>query len=94
MSVTSTPSAVTPVLPVSSPVSVPLIITSTSNFTSDEKRNLLFDINRALEIPIDDFNDEWWPLVTNIWTKDGPEIDLAKIRNPKFRIRNPKFFRN
>jgi len=27
-------------------------------------------------------------------TKDGPEIDLAKIRNPKFRIRNPKFFRN
>jgi len=68
MSVTSLPSAVTPVSPASSPASVSLIITSTSNLTSDEKRELLFNIGCTLEIPIDDFNDKWWPLVTNIWT--------------------------
>ncbi|RGB34727.1 hypothetical protein C1646_760162 [Rhizophagus diaphanus] len=57
MSIISFPSAVTPMPSVSSPVSVLLIITSTSNFTLDEKRDLLFDINRTLEILIDSFND-------------------------------------
>ena len=57
--------AVTPVFS----ASAPLIITSTSNLTPDEKRDLLFDVGRTLEIPIEDFNDEWWPAVSNIWTK-------------------------
>ena len=65
MSITSSPFAVTPV----PSASVPLIITSISNLTSDEKRNLFFNVDRTLEIPIDDFNDKWWPLVLNIWTK-------------------------
>ncbi|CAB4439595.1 unnamed protein product [Rhizophagus irregularis] len=51
------------------PASSPLIITSASNLTPDEKRNLLFDVDRALEILIEVFNEEWWPLVSNIWTK-------------------------
>jgi MULE transposase domain len=49
--------------------SAPLIITLTSNLTPDEMRNLLFDIDRTLEIPMETFNDKWWPLVSNIWTK-------------------------
>ncbi len=64
MSVTL-PLVVTP----ASSASVPLIITSTSNLTSDEKRILLFDVDRTLEIPMEDFNNNWWPLVSNIWTK-------------------------
>ena len=47
----------------------PLIITSTSNLISDEKRDLFFNVDRTLEIPMEDFNNEWWPLVSNIWTK-------------------------
>jgi hypothetical protein len=49
--------------------SAPLIITLTSNLTPDEMRNLLFDIDRTLEIPMETFNDKWWPLVSNIWMK-------------------------
>ena len=51
------------------------IVTATSlaitltDLTPDEKRELLFDVDRSLEIPIDDFNENWWPLVSNIWTK-------------------------
>ena len=49
--------------------SAPLIIMSTSNLTPDKKWELLFDVGRTLEIPMEDFNEEWWPLVSNIWTK-------------------------
>ncbi|CAB4484293.1 unnamed protein product [Rhizophagus irregularis] len=45
----SVPSSQSTVLPASSP----LIITSASNLTSDEKQNLLFDVDRALEIPME-----------------------------------------
>src|ERR1044071_3442482 len=41
----------------------------TPNLTPDEKRELLFDVGHSLEIPIDDFNENWWPLITNVWTK-------------------------
>ncbi|CAB4390823.1 unnamed protein product [Rhizophagus irregularis] len=58
-------------------LSVPLIITSTSNLTPDEKRDLLFNVDRTLEIPMEDFNNEWWPLVSNIWMK----WDLYKYVN-------------
>lgn len=47
----------------------PLVITSMSNITSDKKRYLLFDVNCSLEIPMEDFDNDWWPLVSNIWTK-------------------------
>ncbi|EXX70881.1 hypothetical protein RirG_083520 [Rhizophagus irregularis DAOM 197198w] len=61
----SFPLTVTPVF--SAPA--PLIITSTSNLTPNEKQDLLFDVDRTLEIPMEVFNDEWWPLVSNIWMK-------------------------
>ncbi|RHZ83977.1 hypothetical protein Glove_86g243 [Diversispora epigaea] len=40
-----------------------------SNLTPDEKRNLLFDVTCSLEIPMKDFDENWWPLVSNIWTQ-------------------------
>jgi hypothetical protein len=46
-----------------------LVDTSTANFTPDERRKLLFDVDCPLNIPIDDFNENWWPLVSNIWTQ-------------------------
>ncbi|CAB5178440.1 unnamed protein product [Rhizophagus irregularis] len=58
----SFPLTVTPVF--SAPA--PLIITSTSNLTPNEKRDLLFDVDRTLEIPIEVFNDEWWPSLVEI----------------------------
>ena len=61
--ITSVPSAVT--------VSAPLVVTSISNLTPDEKRVFLFDVNCSLEIPMDDFNNNWWPLISNVWSKWG-----------------------
>ena len=46
-----------------------LVNTLTVNFTPDEKWDLLFNVDCSLEIPIDDFNKNWWPLVLNIWTQ-------------------------
>ncbi|CAB4399714.1 unnamed protein product, partial [Rhizophagus irregularis] len=62
-------------------LSAPLIITLTSNLTPDEKRDLLFNVDRTLEIPMEDFNNEWWLLVSNIWTK----WDLYKYVNGNVR---------
>ena len=42
-------------------------ITATS--TPDQKRVLLFNIDQPFEIPMQEFDEEWWPLVSNIWTK-------------------------
>ncbi|PKK64922.1 hypothetical protein RhiirC2_853965 [Rhizophagus irregularis] len=40
-----------------------------ANLTPDEKRGLLFDITCPLEISMEDFDENWWPLVSNIWTQ-------------------------
>ena len=34
----------------------------------NQKRNLLFNVNQLLELSIEEFDKEWWPLVSNIWT--------------------------
>ncbi|CAB4388177.1 unnamed protein product [Rhizophagus irregularis] len=47
----------------------PFVVASSENLTPDEIRNLLFNVDCSLEIPIDDFNENWWPLITNIWTQ-------------------------
>src|SRR4051812_30491262 len=43
---------------------------STTNLPliSNQKRNFLFNVNQPLEVSIREFDDEWWPLVTNVWT--------------------------
>src|SRR6266498_4019363 len=45
------------------------VITLSANFTLDEKWNLLFNINDSLEISMEDFEENWWSLVSNIWTQ-------------------------
>jgi hypothetical protein len=80
MSTTSLPLAPPAVTPVSS-APAPLIIAPASNLSADEKRALLFDVDQTLEISVEDFNDNWWPLVSNIWTK----WDLYKYANGNIR---------
>ena len=51
------------------PSSSSIIITPETNLTPDEKRDLLFNVSRSLEIPMEDFDVNWWPLVSNVWTQ-------------------------
>ena len=44
-------------------------LVDTSTATPNEKQKLLFDVDCPLNISIDDFNENWWPLVLNIWTQ-------------------------
>ncbi|CAG8855519.1 24692_t:CDS:1, partial [Gigaspora margarita] len=65
----------------------PLVLTSVL-LTPDEKRNYLFDVNSLLEIQIEDFNNNWWPLVSNIWTQWGSykhvNGDIRKVFTCRF----------
>ncbi|RHZ57021.1 hypothetical protein Glove_395g66 [Diversispora epigaea] len=36
--------------------------------TPSQKRTLLFNINQPLELSMQKFDDDWWPLVSNVWT--------------------------
>src|SRR2546423_9727800 len=47
----------------------PNAITPRENLTPDEKRSLLFNVSCPLVIPMEDFDEVWWPLVSNIWTQ-------------------------
>ncbi|GES99088.1 hypothetical protein GLOIN_2v1777773 [Rhizophagus clarus] len=42
--------------------------TTSPTLTANQKRALLFNINEPLEILIQEFDNDWWPLVSNIWT--------------------------
>lgn len=35
----------------------------------NQRRTLLFNVEQPLELSIEEFDKEWWPLVNNIWTK-------------------------
>ena len=39
------------------------------NITPTEKRMRLFNVNEPIELSIEEFEKNWWPLVTNIWTQ-------------------------
>ncbi|RHZ71904.1 hypothetical protein Glove_249g14 [Diversispora epigaea] len=53
--------------------------------TSDKKRNLLFNINQPLELLAQEFNEEWWPLISNFSTrKEG--IPSDKRQKTKIRL--------
>ncbi|RHZ88254.1 hypothetical protein Glove_24g41 [Diversispora epigaea] len=42
---------------------------TSANFISNKRRSLLFDVTCSLEIPIKNFDENWWSLVSNIWTQ-------------------------
>ena len=44
-----------------------LVVMSLTSFTSNEKQNLLFNVDNFLEIPMEDFEKNWWQLVSNVW---------------------------
>ncbi|GET57146.1 hypothetical protein GLOIN_2v1487159 [Rhizophagus irregularis DAOM 181602=DAOM 197198] len=46
-----------------------LVAAQMTNITSEEKWNLLFDVNCSLEVQMEDFDENWRPLVSNIWTQ-------------------------
>ena len=50
-------------------VAFSIVTSSLANLTPDEKQNLIFNIDGVLKILIEDFDNNWWPLVTNIWSQ-------------------------
>ena len=46
-----------------------IVMDSIVGLTCDQKRTLLYNIQQPFEVPMTEFDDEWWPLVTNIWVK-------------------------
>ncbi|KAK5815387.1 hypothetical protein F5H01DRAFT_345687 [Linnemannia elongata] len=67
--------------------------------TPQEKRELLFNVHRPVELPTKEFEDDWWPLISNAWTcNSGPKptpvgAPLGYIRNYSCRLAtkyNPK----
>jgi len=42
---------------------------STTSLTPNQRRTLLFNVQQPFEVPIEEFDAKWWPLVTNVWMK-------------------------
>ncbi|CAG8724487.1 20142_t:CDS:1, partial [Racocetra persica] len=40
-----------------------------TNLTPNQRCFLLFNVSEPLEIFLLEFDNNWWPLVSNIWTK-------------------------
>ncbi|CAB4379012.1 unnamed protein product [Rhizophagus irregularis] len=60
--------------------------TTSPTLTANQKHALLFNINEPLEILIQEFDNDWWPLVSNIWTGSQKEgIPLEKCQKMKTR---------
>ncbi|RHZ89811.1 hypothetical protein Glove_9g83 [Diversispora epigaea] len=39
-----------------------LATNSIANLTTDQKRTLLFNVQQPFEVPMKEFDNEWWPL--------------------------------
>ncbi|CAG8836986.1 20060_t:CDS:2, partial [Gigaspora margarita] len=39
------------------------------SLTTNERHVLLFNVSEPFEVSMHDFDHEWWPLVSNIWTR-------------------------
>ncbi|CAG8819295.1 25847_t:CDS:1, partial [Racocetra persica] len=44
-----------------------MVIDSIAGLICDQKYTLLYNVQQPFEVPMTEFDDEWWPLVTNIW---------------------------
>lgn len=60
--------------------------------TAQEKRELLFNVHTPVELPTKEFEDDWWPLISNAWScYSGPKptpvgAPLGYIRNYTCRL--------
>ncbi|KAF9921734.1 hypothetical protein FBU30_008201 [Linnemannia zychae] len=42
--------------------------------TAQEKRELLFNVHAPIELPTKEFDEDWWPLISNAWScSSGPK---------------------
>jgi hypothetical protein len=55
---------ITPIIPSLTNITIPSL-----NLSPDEKRALLFNVGNLFEVPEEEFDKNWWPLVSNIWTQ-------------------------
>ena len=60
--------------------------------TPNQRRNLLFNVEQPLKLSIEEFDKEWWPLVSNIWTNfshknnvngNSWEVFICRFNKPK-----------
>lgn len=49
----------------------------------DERRASLFNVGDRLEISVNDFNEHWWPLVSNVWTERNAS---QKVNGDYFKV--------
>ena len=64
LSLSLTNTIITSTIPPLMNITTPLL-----NLAPDEKRALLFNVGSPFEVPEEEFNKNWWPLVSNIWTQ-------------------------
>ncbi|CAG8819590.1 4577_t:CDS:1, partial [Racocetra persica] len=38
------------------------------------KRDILFNLDQPVEVPLDEFNSKWWPLILNVWVQFNYKI--------------------
>ena len=43
-------------------------IPTSEALTPNQKRIRLFNVEQLLELSMKEFDEEWWPLVSNVWT--------------------------
>ncbi|RHZ62891.1 hypothetical protein Glove_334g17 [Diversispora epigaea] len=50
--------------------------------TPSQKHDLLFNINHLLELSVQEFNNDWWSLISNVWT-----VNLV-LEKKEFQVTN------
>ncbi|RIB23907.1 hypothetical protein C2G38_2169988 [Gigaspora rosea] len=60
-----------------------IVIESTAGLICDQRRTLLYNVQQPFKVPIKEFDEEWWPLVTNIWVKYIVVIKTLLMEIPK-----------
>ncbi|RUS25088.1 hypothetical protein BC938DRAFT_472638 [Jimgerdemannia flammicorona] len=48
--------------------SLPSLLLSVG-LSANEKCALLFNVGSPLKIPMKEFDEQWWPLISNVWTE-------------------------
>ncbi|PKC69121.1 hypothetical protein RhiirA1_456382 [Rhizophagus irregularis] len=63
-----------------------------TSISEKQKHILLFNVNQPLELSIEEFDKEWWPFVSNIWTsfscKNNVNGDSWKVFVCQFKKHN------
>ena len=55
-------------------------IPTSEALTPNQKRIRLFNVEQPLELSMKEFDEEWWPFVSNVWT--GYSYKQTLFMNP------------